>query len=109
MGSSPLLRAISRACYNKYGAKDFCYNDFIPMILYFLILFPWYYHNYLLHIFIQIYLQTMLGALHITFRLFTTFCQPEQGICEASYRRYAARTGKMRVEAGVGMDRSGMT
>jgi hypothetical protein len=40
----------------------------------------------------------------ITFRLLATFLQPGQGLCEAK-----TRAAKMWVEAGVGMERSGMT
>jgi hypothetical protein len=40
----------------------------------------------------------------LTFRLYTMFCQPEQGHCEA-----VTRAGKLWVECGVGMERSEMT
>jgi hypothetical protein len=36
MDGSPLSRAILRACYNECGAKDFCYNYLIPVILYYI-------------------------------------------------------------------------
>jgi hypothetical protein len=53
------------ACYNECGAKDFCYNYFIYMILY--SVFKYCFRNIIIIIyytfFIPVYLQTMLGGI----------------------------------------------
>jgi hypothetical protein len=43
-------------------------------------------------------------VLRLTFRLLTTFCQPEYGLCVEK-----TRAGKLWVVCGGGMERSGLT